>query len=111
MHTFRYCNKLRLKRISYSLRILFADFYKLFKCRFFNKIPENLQKMFVNNERFQKLITEEDNIFSMIRVNFYFLNLFHKQLTTQIGDFLKVHFALKLNNFTSLNVLYVSNES
>ena len=43
--------------------------------------------MFVNNERFQKLITEEDTIFSMIRVNFYFLNLFHKKLTTQMGDF------------------------
>ena len=40
------------------------------------KISDNLQKMFVNNERLQKLITEEDHLFSMMRVNFYFLNLF-----------------------------------
>ena len=40
------------------------------------KIPGNLQKMFVNNEILQKPITEKDYVFSMIIVNFYFLNLF-----------------------------------
>ena len=29
---------------------LFADFFKFFKCRLFNKIPGNLHKTFENNE-------------------------------------------------------------
>ena len=37
---------------------LFADFYKFFQKSSFNKIPENLQKMFVNNK---KEITETNN--------------------------------------------------
>ena len=37
---------------------LFADFFKFFNVVFSIKIPENLQKMFVNNDTLQKLITE-----------------------------------------------------
>ena len=46
---------------------LFADFLKFFKCRLFNKIPGNLQKMFVNNDPSQnrsnwiRLIIFDDN--------------------------------------------------
>ena len=50
---------------------LFEAFFKFFKCRLFKiKIPRNLQKMFVNNETFQKPTTEEDYSFSMKIVNF-----------------------------------------
>ena len=55
---------------------LFADFYKFFKCRLFDKIPGNLQKIFVNNERLQIPISHEDYLFSMKRDKFYFLDLF-----------------------------------
>ena len=37
---------------------LFVEFFKFFKCRLFDKIPENLKQIFVNNERSQKLIIE-----------------------------------------------------
>ena len=61
---------------------LFADFYKFFKCRLFYKTSRKSTKMFVKNERSEKLLIEQENFFSMIRVNLYFLNL---QLTTLLS--------------------------
>ena len=43
---------------------LFADFYKFFKFRLFNIIPENLQKTWENNETLQKQIIEKYYLFS-----------------------------------------------
>ncbi len=50
---------------------LFADFFKFFNVVFSIKIPGNPQNLFVNNETFQKQISEKDYLFSMIIVNIY----------------------------------------
>ena len=59
---------------------LFAVFYKFVKSRLSVKIPENLQQIFVNNERLQKQIIEKDYLFLMIRDNFYFLKMYPPKL-------------------------------
>ena len=58
--------------ISYSLRICL----QFSKCGLYNKNSRKYTKMFVNNETFHKPIAESNYLFSMIRVDFYFLNLF-----------------------------------
>ena len=61
---------------SYSLWICSQISSNLSNVAFSIKNPENLQKFFANNETLQKPITEQDYLFSMKRVNFYFLILF-----------------------------------
>ena len=59
---------------------LFADFFKFFKCRLFNIIPENLKKIFVYNEKPWNNEKIETNNGTRLLIfddknNFYFLNM------------------------------------
>ena len=104
-----------------------ADFYKFLKCCLFNEHSKNLQNIFVNNDRLQKLIIDQVYVFSKITVNLYFLHML--QTTNQLTEdffldifgrrnqiiqkkptlktystkkfFLKVDFTIKLSDVTS----------